>query len=113
MNTRGHLPRLVLPSLDVGRGLAYKVRIGWTEDSTALYERWWPRVREEAHRLLRSVAEAGDVAQQVFTRLWERGDWLGISMGAVEKQVPKGRRRIRELVQDGEHELSTFVDGGG
>lgn len=52
--------------------------MGWSEDFTALYRRWWPRVREEARKLLGSEGEAGDAAQQVFARLWESGDWLGI-----------------------------------
>lgn len=52
--------------------------MGWSEEFTELYRRWWPRVREEAHRLLGAEEEAGGVAQQVFTRLWESGDWRGI-----------------------------------
>lgn len=64
--------------LDIGPRPAYKVRMGWRDEFTELYRRWWPRVREEAYRLIRSEDEAEDVAQQVFARLWESGDWRGI-----------------------------------
>ena len=179
--------------------------MGWSDEFTELYRRWWPRVGEEARRLVRSEDEARGVAQQVFTRLWESGDWrgiedperffvraarnealsrlrrrrrrrtlaltdgmvavlrhpgespekalmrserrdvcfriigllpprcrlvcalvylegmthrevadeLGISIGAVEKQVARGRRRIREIAEEGDYGLSTFWDGGG
>lgn len=180
------------------------MRMGRSAEFTVLYERWWPRVCQEARKLLRSEDDAQEVAQQVFSRLWEGGDWrgigdperffkraarngalarlrrrrrrqtltlndgmaavlhhrgespekalirsehrdlclqvmgllpprchlvcalvflegmshrevadeLGISIGAVEKQVARARRRIREMAEGSEYPLSTLWDGG-
>lgn len=42
----------------------------------------------------------------------EVSERLGITVGAVEKQVARGRRRIRQLIEAEGSMVSTFVDGG-
>lgn len=178
---------------------------GQSDQFAFLYQTYWSVVRDEAEKVLKSKADALDVAQRVFQRLWASGEWhgivnravffrtagrnealsllrrrrtrpeiplsgaiasvlrseepspeaallrserrdlalklidylpsrcrlvctlvfvdglthrevsekLGITIGAVEKQVARGRRRIREMMEAQGWTLSTFVDGGG
>lgn len=178
---------------------------GESERFAFLYESYWSGVRAEAEKVLDSEADAFDVAQRVFQRLWASGEWrgivnragffrtagrnealslirrrrtrpevpisdaiasvirsqepspetallrserrdlalqlisylpprcrlvctlvfvdglthrevsesLGITIGAVEKQVARGRRRIREMMEGERLSMSTFLDGGG
>jgi RNA polymerase sigma-70 factor (ECF subfamily) len=43
----------------------------------------------------------------------EVAERLGISPRAVEKQVARGRQRLRKLAESGGIDVSTFLDGGG
>lgn len=178
---------------------------GESDQFAFLYRTYWSVVCEEAGKMLDSEADAVDVAQRVFQRLWVSGEWhgivnrpgffraagrnealsllrrrrkcpevplsdgiasilrseepspetalrrserrdlavelisrlsprcrlvcalvfvdglthrevsekLGITIGAVEKQVARGRRRIHEMVEAEGLSASTFVDGGG
>lgn len=43
-----------------------------------LYQTYWPVVRAAAEKVLDSDADALDVAQRVFQRLWASGEWYGI-----------------------------------
>ena len=74
-----------------------------SEQFVDLYRKWWDVVRDEADRVLDSDADARDVAQRVFQRLFDHGNWRRIDnpdaffRTAARNEAISLRRRHRTL----------------
>jgi RNA polymerase sigma-70 factor (ECF subfamily) len=54
-----------------------------SRDVVVLYQRWFPVVRRKCARMLGDPAEAQDVAQETFERLWRQRAQVGTDPGQV------------------------------
>lgn len=84
------------------------LRSGSTQAFSALYNRYWADVLDEAYRRLQDLDQAKDVAQEVFASLWSRGPSLEIAnlpawlYTVVRNQVLKAMRTRGRFVSIGE-----------
>lgn len=77
-------------------------------------------ISERREHLLQAIALLPPRCRLVCTLVFVEGcthretaETLGVSIGAVEKQVSRGRRQLAEMAESGQINLSQFVDGGG
>lgn len=86
-------------------------------DVEQLYRRYFPVIREKCARMLRDAAEAQDVAQETFTRLWsERArlrDDAGVASWIYRTSTRLAIDRFRRAARDGDDEpaLDAATDG--
>jgi RNA polymerase sigma-70 factor (ECF subfamily) len=75
-------------------------------DVEELYRRYFPIIREKCARMLRDPAEAQDVAQETFTRLWsERArlrDDAGVASWIYRTSTRLAIDRRRRAARDGD-----------
>jgi RNA polymerase sigma-70 factor (ECF subfamily) len=85
----------------------------------ACYRRVFPIVLAKCRRMLRGHADATDVAQEVFVRLWkQRGlvedqQALTAWLYRTSTRLVIDRARQRKLSQESELSLQTLADAGG
>ncbi len=87
----------------------------------ALYDRHATAIYSLALRILRDVADAEDVTQEVFTQAWTQADRFDPSRGAVaawltvlgrSRALDRVRRRRRGGLADGDAAAATIPDPG-
>ena len=87
------------------------------DDVARLYQRWLPRVRGIAERILGDAAEAEDVAQEAFLELWRhRGESdvpSGTRLAVVARSRALDRLRHRRVAANAQRELVVCeIDAG-
>jgi RNA polymerase sigma-70 factor (ECF subfamily) len=79
-------------------------------DVEQLYRRYFPLIREKCARMLRDRAEAQDVAQETFTRLWaDRArlrDDAGVASWIYRTSTRLAIDRFRRAARDGDAVLA-------
>lgn len=88
-------------------------------DVERLYRTYFPVIREKCRRALNDAAEAQDVAQETFARLWHERGRLANAEGIVSwiyrtstrLVIDRYRRSTREIASDVDEELVAAAGG--